>query len=87
MKHRGHVYMAHLIHEELFRNGERLGQRDIQEWFVASRDQYEVVGQVHDLFIYKLKDNGTPVRYTYFQHGNGDYGNVTIRPENRRPLG
>ena len=68
------------MHEQLFRNGGRMGQRDIQDWFISVKDtNYEIVGQVGDLYVYKLKENTTPVGYRYFQGEGGDRGNSTAR--------
>lgn len=56
------------VHEQIFRNGEPLGQREIISWFTEVKDtDYEKIGQVGNLFVYKLK-NGSPVNYTYFQN-------------------
>ncbi|MBE6576948.1 MAG: hypothetical protein E7653_02270 [Ruminococcaceae bacterium] len=66
------------VHEALFRKGGRMGQRDIQDWFISVKDsKYQVIGQVGDLYIYKLKDNGVPIGYTYFEDDLGDKNNVT----------
>lgn len=74
------------VHEDLFRNGERMGQRDIQEWFVSAKDtKYEAIGQVGDIYVYKLRDNGTPTAYTYFEDGEGDSGNLTATEKACRP--
>lgn len=55
-------------HEQVFRNGNELGQRKIVEWFTEVRKtKYEKIGQVGNLFVYKLKD-GTEPNYTYFQN-------------------
>lgn len=61
------MYFCIEQHEILFRNGEPLGQRKIIEWFKEVKNaNYIKVGQVGNLFVYKLSD-GSPVRYTYFQ--------------------
>lgn len=55
-------------HEYIFRNGKKLGQRKIQEWFseaVKNKD-YILVGQYDALFIYK-KVNDIPIGYTYIK--------------------
>ena len=55
-------------HERIFRNGGLLGQRDIQEWFFIAKDNdYEIIGQIENLFIYKLKNNGVKTQYTFIQ--------------------
>ncbi|MBQ9112893.1 MAG: glycosyltransferase family 39 protein [Clostridia bacterium] len=75
------------VHEDLFRNGQRMGQRDIQEWFVSVKDtKYEAIGQVGDIYVYKLRDNGTPTKYTYFEDGEGDSGNLTATEDACRPV-
>ncbi len=54
-------------HERLFRSGNRLGQRDIQDWYESVKDtEYELIGQIGNQSVYKLID-GTPVNYTYFE--------------------
>lgn len=46
-------------HEEIFRGGDALGQRKIQKWFYkASKSDYELIGQVDNIFVYKLKESG-----------------------------
>ncbi len=66
------------VHEELFRTDGKMGQRDIRKWFAEHKDTiYEPIGQVGELYIYKLVDNGTPTQYRYFENGNGDAGNRT----------
>lgn len=55
------------VHEALFRGGEKLGQREIQKWFSEVKDtKYTLIGQVGDLFVYKLND-GKAVDYTYIE--------------------
>ncbi len=69
-------------HEYNFRNGEELGQRKIIEWFEdARKEKYIKIGQVGNLFIYKL-DDGTEPSYTYFQ--NKDYINITAGEKSRK---
>lgn len=45
-------------HEEVFRNGNELGQRKIVEWFKHSvnNKQYILIGQVDNIFVYKKKE-------------------------------
>lgn len=55
-------------HEGMFRNGGRLGHRDIQKWFSEVKDtDYTLIGQVDNVFVYKLQD-GTDISYTYIEH-------------------
>lgn len=62
-------------HEALFRNGDRLGQRDIQDWFASVKDsRYVLVGQSNNIFVYKSVASGKPA-YTYI--GNPDAVNET----------
>lgn len=61
------------VHEEFFRKSDRMGQRDIQEWFVdVKNEKYDCIGQVGDVYVYKLKDNGTPTKYTYYEDENSN---------------
>lgn len=55
-------------HERVFRNGEALGQRDIQNWFstAVAREEYVLIAQYDSLFVYK-KASDIPVGYTYFK--------------------
>lgn len=55
-------------HERIFRDGETLGQRDIQYWFseAVAREEYALIGQYDSLFVYK-KASDTPTGYTYFK--------------------
>jgi hypothetical protein len=56
------------LHEKVFRDGDESGQREIHEWFRNVKDPlYDCVGQVGNLFFYKLKDNGVVSTYTYFE--------------------
>lgn len=50
-------------HELIFRNGNLLGQRDIQKWFSeqVSEKKYILVGQHNNLFIYKKYVKGEKV--------------------------
>jgi len=61
------------IHENLFRGGNLSSQRKIQEWYNEriSSEEYVQIGQVYNVSVYKLND-GSPVRYTYFDSGNDD---------------
>ncbi len=55
-------------HERLFRGGEELGQRDFQKWFDGVREtDYTCVGQVNNLYVYKLTKNGQPVNSVHIQ--------------------
>lgn len=63
------------IHEQAFRNGGRLGQRDIVDWFIAARpDNYILVGQAGNLFVYQL--DSLPVNYTYIQNPEAKNGTI-----------
>lgn len=49
------------IHEDAFRGGDILGQRQIQKWFADVKDKdYVLIGQVADVFVYKNKAAGKP---------------------------
>ena len=63
-------------HEATFnQSNERLAQYQFEVWFAAQKNTaYELVGQVENVFVYKLKDNGIPVFYRYI---NGDRVNET----------
>lgn len=55
-------------HEMIFRNGGRLGQRDIQDWFAGMcDDSYTLIGQAKNIFVYKLNKCGKPT-YTYIEN-------------------
>lgn len=55
------------VHEVLFRDGNFLGQRKIQKWFSEVKDNdYTLIGQVDNVFIYKLNDGAIP-EYTYIE--------------------
>lgn len=63
-------------HEITFRNGGRLVQRDIIDWFIeAKSNNYVQVGQVGNLFVYQLKDS-VPVNYTYIQNPEAKNGTI-----------
>jgi len=56
-------------HESIFREGNLLGQRKIQDWFIDVKERkYSLVGQIENLFIYKLKGNGVKSSYKYIQN-------------------
>lgn len=53
-------------HEKLFRSGNRLGQREIQEWFEdVKASSYELIGEIGNQSVWHLID-GSSVNYTYF---------------------
>lgn len=55
------------VHEMLFRKGNSLGQRQIQKWFSDAKDiEYMLIGQVDNVFVYKLQDDLAP-QYTYIE--------------------
>ena len=61
-------YEAHVA---AFQNGEELAQYGFEEWFAVNRNRlYELVGQISNFYVYKLKDNGIPVGYTYCEGVN-----------------
>lgn len=56
-------------HERMFRGGQPLGQRDIQKWFSkAKKTDYTLIGQVDNLFVYKLTADGQSVTSTYIRN-------------------
>lgn len=58
------------VHEMYFRNGKELGQRKIVEWFKEVKDtEYEKIGQVSNVFVYKRKE-GTKPQYTFYEDEN-----------------
>lgn len=64
------------VNEFFFRNGAPMGQRGIIEWFTeAEPEEYTLVGQAENLFIYQRRDK-LPVNYTYIQ--DPDAANITI---------
>lgn len=64
-------------HEEFFRDDEPLGQRKIQEWFCkANKTDYELVGQVDCVFVYKLKD-GTKIDKKYIERKTRENKTIT----------
>ena len=56
-------------HELIFNDSsERMAQYALEEWFAfAKNTDYVLAGQVQNIYIYKLKDNGIPVGYTYIE--------------------
>lgn len=55
------------LHENLFNNGEELVQREIINWFAdLKEDNYTLIAQVDNLFVYKLNDE-VPVTKTYIK--------------------
>ncbi|MCR5787815.1 MAG: glycosyltransferase family 39 protein [Bacilli bacterium] len=57
------------LHENTFRNGVQLAQRDIQEWIskMVYKGKYVLIGQYNSVFIYKLND-GSKINYTYIKN-------------------
>ncbi len=53
-------------HEAVFRGGNQCGQRQIIYWFSEAIDNYTLIGQVSNIFVYKL-NNGQPVNYIYIE--------------------
>ncbi len=69
-------------HENTFRNGEKIGQREIIEWFHSVKEEkYTKIGQVGNLFVYRLDDGTTP-SYTYFQNKNPIH--ITVDDKNKK---
>lgn len=69
-------------YEIQYRNGGRLGQREIQAWYNSVREtQYTLIGKVYNLSIYKLND-GTPVNYTYFSNSMNIPSNINEVTDN-----
>lgn len=69
-------------HENLFRDNEPLGQRKIQKWFSqVSKTDYELIGQVDDIFVYKLKKDGKSSK-TYIELKNKQ--NKTLKKSDLR---
>ncbi len=54
-------------HEKLFRAGDPLGQRRIQKWFIEKKSDYTCIGQVNNVFVYKLTKDGQAIGKTYIQ--------------------
>ena len=54
-------------HERVYRDGNPMGQREIQKWFSLVKDRdYEWIGQVGDVFVYRRKkDNRAAYEYEY----------------------
>lgn len=56
------------VHESLFLNGNQLGQREIIRWFASVEGvEYQLIGQVDNVFVYKLIKNEESISYTYIQ--------------------
>lgn len=76
------------LHESVYRNGDPLGQRDIQKWFSNVKDtEYTLIGQVDDVFIYKLNDE-MKTDYTYItrrtrKNETAEYNFENISDENK----
>lgn len=70
------------IYEQLFRNGQPLGQRKIIKWFseAVDRGDYTLIGQYNSIFIYKLND-GSEIKYKYIKDQNSK--NYTIINETK----
>ncbi|MDE6732760.1 MAG: hypothetical protein K2J77_07795 [Oscillospiraceae bacterium] len=63
-------------HEKVFRDNKRSGQRAIMEWLVESEEQYTLICQASNVFVYKLNDNGVDIGYTYFE--SDDFVNESL---------
>lgn len=62
-------------HEEIYRGGNPLGQRELQKWFSSVKEKdYKLIGQVDNVFVYKLKD-GQPITETFIERKSAE--NIT----------
>lgn len=72
------------VHEYLFRGGNRLGQRDIQDWFSkAIETDYVLIGNVGNQYVFRLLDR-TPINYTYFADEEDMVSNIDEVRDNIR---
>ena len=56
-------------HERAYTSGVQLGQREIIKWFSEVKDSdYILIGQINNLFVYKLNKNEIPLGYTYINN-------------------
>lgn len=56
------------VHESMYLQGNQLGQREIIRWFAsASLSDYKLIGQMDNIFIYKLIKDGKGVSHEYIQ--------------------
>lgn len=58
------------VHEKIFRDGEKLGQREIVKWFnnMLDKQEYVLIGQHDNLFVYKRGDSD--INYIDIQDAN-----------------
>ncbi len=71
-------------HEQLYRGGGRLGQRDIQDWYnevCINGTQYIQIGEINNQAIWMLND-GSPVKYTYFAEADDLVSDVSEVADN-----
>ena len=56
------------IHEKLFRNGNPVSQRKIDNWIkdITTNGEYTLIGQVSNISIFKYND-GSVINYSYFE--------------------
>lgn len=54
------------VHENIFRNGKKLVQRDINNW-ILNNDDYIIIANVGNLYVY-MKDDGRNINYTFFEN-------------------
>ena len=68
-------------HENIFRNGEELGQRSIQRLFsvLIRRGDYSLVGQYNNIFIYKYNVNDLNSKTTYTDIEDASRVNSTLQ--------
>lgn len=68
-------------HENIFRNGEELGQRSIQRLFsvLVRRGDYSLVGQYNNIFIYKYNVNDLNRKTTYTDIEDASRVNSTLQ--------
>ncbi len=71
------------LHEKIYRNGKPLGQRAIQKWFSEVKDtDYTLIGQVDDVYIYKLNDDRT-IDYKYITR-KSKHNETSVYPDNSK---
>ncbi len=65
------------VHESMYLQGEELGQRDIIKWFYsAEKEDYELIGQMDNVYVYKLIKNNQDISYSYIE--NPERENATL---------
>lgn len=72
-------------HESIFRDGDALGQRKVQTWFYkVYKTDYELIAQVDDVFVYKLKKDGEKPTKTYIEESSRK--NKTLKKDDLRTV-